>query len=458
VQSQSSISEASHSANLSALDAARRKAYWRLLPLLFLCYVVAYVDRVNVSIAKLTMTRDLPGFDNAVIGFGAGLFFWGYFLLEIPGSLLVEKWSARKMICRIMVVWGFAAALTAFVKTPVQFYCARFLLGLAEAGFFPGVIVYLTHWFPSRDRTRALSWFLIATPVAQLISPKISNALLKIGTGDIINGKFVYYPGLFGLKGWQWIYIYWGIPAVLLGIVALFVLTDRPHEANWLTAEEREALETELEKERAARGAARRMRVLEAFQNPKVLLLAAAYFCSTAANYSLEFFLPSILQKWYSLTPDSITSLVLFPPILALAGQLFVGWNADRTKERRLHAVVPIVIGLVALGLTPFTRGHLPLTIACFMVTAAGIKAYQPAFWSLPSLFLTGAAAAGSIGLINSIGNLGGFLGPTVLGTVEKYTGSFVGGIYYLCASMAICAAIIGFLGIGRRESSATED
>jgi ACS family tartrate transporter-like MFS transporter len=429
----------------------------RLLPLLFLCYVIAYVDRVNVSIAKLTMTRDLPGFDNAVIGFGAGLFFWGYFLLEIPGSLLVEKWSARRLICRIMVVWGFAAALTAFVKTPFQFYAARFLLGLAEAGFFPGVIIYLTHWFPSRDRTRALSWFLIATPFAQLVSPKISNALLKIGTGNIIDGKVIYYPGLFGLKGWQWVYIYWGLPAVLLGIVALFVLTDRPRQANWLTTEEKEALELELEKERAARGAARQMTVLEAFQNPKVLLLAGAYFCSTAANYSLEFFLPSILQQWYSLTPDSITSLVLLPPILALAGQLFVGWNADRTKERRLHAVVPIVIGLVALGLTPFTRGHLPLTIACFMATAAGIKSYQPAFWSLPSLFLTGAAAAGSIGLINSIGNLGGFLGPTVLGTVEKYTGSFVGGIYYLCASMAICATIIALIGVGRRESSAIE-
>jgi MFS transporter, ACS family, tartrate transporter len=455
VQSQSSTPKPQPSGNTSPLDAARRKAYWRLLPLLFLCYVVAYVDRVNVSIAKLTMTRDLPGFDSAVFGFGAGLFFWGYFLLEIPGSLLVEKWSARRLICRIMVVWGFAAALTAFVKTPFQFYVARFLLGLAEAGFFPGVIVYLTHWFPGRDRTRALSWFLIATPIAQLVSPKISNALLKIGTGDIINGKVVYYPGLFGLKGWQWVYVYWGMPAVLLGIAALFVLTDRPREANWLTAEEKAALEAELEKDRSVRGAARRMTVLEAFQNPKVLLLAGAYFCSTAANYSLEFFLPSILKQWYSLTPDSITSLVLFPPILALAGQLFVGWNADRTKERRLHAVVPIVIGLVALSLTPFTRGHLPLTIACFMVTAAGIKSYQPAFWSLPSLFLTGAAAAGSIGLINSIGNLGGSLGPTVVGTVEKYTGSFVGGIYYLCGSMAICALIIALIGIGRRESSA---
>jgi len=437
---------------LSPLDRARRKAYWRLLPLLFVCYVIAYIDRSNVAIAKLTMTRDLPGFNNAVIGFGAGLFFWGYFLLEIPGSLLVEKWSARKLICRIMITWGIAAALTALVKTPLQFYGVRFLLGLAEAGFFPGVIVYLTHWFPLRDRSRAISLFLIATPIAQIISPKISNALLKIGTDRIVNHLVTHYRGLFGLKGWQWVYIYWGLPAILLGVIVLFMLTDRPRDAAWLSPEEKEALERQLETEKAQRAGGRRMTLLEAFQNPKVLLLAAAYFCSTSANYGLEFFLPSILQRWYALELDAITWLVILPPCLALASQLFVGWNADRTRERRLHAVVPIVIGLAALALAPMTRGHLPLTIACFIVAFAGIKAYQPAFWSLPSLFLTDVAAAGSIGLINSIGNLGGFLGPTILGTVEKSTGSFVGGIYYLSLSLMVCATIVALLGLGRKE------
>ena len=436
-----------------ALNRARRKAYWRLLPLLFVCYVVAYIDRANVAIAKLTMTQDLPGFDNAVIGFGVGLFFWGYFLLEIPGSLLVEKWSARRLLCRIMIIWGFAAALTALVKTPFQFYAARFLLGLAEAGFFPGVIVYLTHWFPARDRSRALSLFLIATPIAQLISPKISNALLRIGTDEIVNGTVVHYPGLFGLQGWQWVYIYWGLPAVILGAIVFFALTDRPRDAKWLAPDESDALERQLGREKALRAGGRRMTILEAFCHPKVLLLTAAYFCSTTANYGVEFFLPSILQRWYSLKLDAITWLVLLPPCLALAGQLFVGWNADRTRERRLHAVVPIVLGLIGLGLAPLTRGHLLLTVICFMVAFAGIKAYQPAFWSLPSLFLTDVAAAGSIGLINSIGNLGGFFGPTVLGTVEKYTGSFVGGIYYLCFSMAVCATIIVLLGIGRKET-----
>jgi ACS family tartrate transporter-like MFS transporter len=399
------------------------------------------------------MTRDLPGFDNAVIGIGAGLFFWGYFLLEIPGSLLVERWSARKLICRIMITWGIAAALTALVKTPVQFYAVRFLLGLAEAGFFPGVIVYLTHWFPVRDRSRAISMFLIATPIAQIVSPKISNALLKIGTDRIVDGVVVHYTGLFGLKGWQWVYIYWGIPAILLGGIVFYLLTDRPRDAAWLSAEEKEALERQLEMEKAQRARGRRMTVLEAFRHPKVLLLTAAYFCGTSANYGLEFFLPSILQQWYALKLDAITWLVILPPCLALASQLFVGWNADRTRERRLHAVAPLVLGALALGLTPMTRGHLPLTIGCFIVAFAGIKAYQPAFWSLPSLFLTDVAAASSIGLINSIGNLGGFLGPTILGTVEKSTGSFVGGIYYLCFSLVASAVIIASVGLGRKEA-----
>jgi ACS family tartrate transporter-like MFS transporter len=408
----------SHIANhASALDRARRKAYWRLLPLLFVCYVIAY-------------------------------------LLEIPGSVLVEKWSARKLLCRIMITWGIAAGLTAFVKTPMQFFAMRFLLGLAEAGFFPGVIVYLTHWFPQRDRSRAISLFLIATPVAQIVSPKISNALLRIGTNQQVNGGFIHYPGLFGFKGWQWVYIYWGVPAVLLGVIVLFLLSDRPRNATWLSPEEREALDQQLEAEKAQRAGRRRMRLGQAFRHPKVLLLAAAYFCSTSANYGLEFFLPSILQRWHALELDAITWLVILPPCLALASQLFVGWNADRTGERRLHAVIPIFLAVIGLGLAPITRGHLPLTIGCFMLAFAGIKAYQPAFWSLPSLFLTDVAAAGSIGLINSIGNLGGFLGPTMLGGVEKSTGSFVGGIYYLGFSLLICGMIITWVGLGRREGA----
>jgi ACS family tartrate transporter-like MFS transporter len=437
----------------SPLDRARRKAYRRLLPLCFVSYVIAYVDRSNVAIAKLTMTRDLPGFDNAVIGFGAGIFFLGYFLLEIPGSLLVEKWSARKWISRIMITWGIFAALTAAVKTPGQFYLVRFLLGLAEAGFYPGVIVYLSHWFPSRDRARALAYFFVATPIAQIVSPKLSNLLLPIGTEETIGGTVVRHPEVLGLAGWQWIYIAWGIPAVVLGVIVLFALTDRPQQAAWLAPDEKQALIDELERERGA-GARHHMKVTEALRHPKVLLLATVYFLVVTGSYGVEFFLPSILERWYALRFDTLTWLVVLPPLLAVFSQLGVGWNSDRTRERRLHTAVPMAVAALGLFLATQTRGHLWLTVLCFMVSVAGFKAYLPAFWSLPNLFLTQAGAAGSIGLINSVGNLGGFLGPYVLGKVESITGSFEGGLYFLAGSMALSAIVVSRLGLGDREES----
>jgi ACS family tartrate transporter-like MFS transporter len=426
----------------TALDRARRKAYWRLLPLCFICYVIAYVDRANVAIAKLTMTKDLPNFDNAVIGFGAGMFFIGYFMLEIPGTLLVEKWSARKWISRIMVTWGIMAAATALVTTPFQFYTVRFLLGLAEAGFYPGVIVYLTHWFPVRDRARALAYFFVATPVAQIISPKLSSMLLVIG----MDGR----PEVLGLVGWQWVYIAWGIPAVVLGIIVFFALTDRPSQAKWLTPDEREALQAQLDAEHRD-AAGHKMTVLEGLRHPKVLLLALAYFFVVTGNYGIEFFLPSILERWYGLELSTLAWLVMLPPTLALVGQLAVGWSSDRTKERRWHTVGPIVMGGLALLLVTQTQGSLPMTILLFMVAAAGFKAYLPAFWSLPNIFLTRAAAAGSIGFINSVGNLGGFLGPYVIGTVETVTGSFTSGIVFLGISALASAATVFLLGLGAR-------
>lgn len=415
----------------------------------FLSYVIAYVDRTNVSIAKLTMSKDLPGFDNAVIGFGAGVFFIGYFLLEIPGTLLVERWSARKWISRIMVTWGLAAAATALVKTPMQFYVVRFLLGLAEAGFYPGVIVYLTHWFPARDRARALAYFFVATPIAQVVSPKISNALLVIGTEETVGGQLIRHPPLLGMVGWQWVYIAWAIPALLLGVVVLFVLTDRPQQARWLTDEERQALVSQLELDRARAGAARHMRLGEALRHPKVLMLATIYFFVVTGSYGVEFFLPSILQRWYGLRLDTLTWLLLLPPLLALFGQIFVGWNSDRTGERRLHTAVPMACAALGLLAATRTQGHLALTVVCFMIAFAGFKAYLPAFWSLPNLFLSETAAAGSIGLINSVGNLGGFLGPYVLGTVENLTGSFESGLLFLAACMAIATTSVWMLGLG---------
>jgi ACS family tartrate transporter-like MFS transporter len=444
----------------TALDRARSKAYIRLLPLLFLSYAIAYVDRINVSLAKLQMSKDLPEFDNAVIGFGAGVFFIGYFLLEIPGTLIVEKWSARKWISRIMISWGLVAALTAFIKTPFQFYGVRFLLGLAEAGFFPGVIVYLTHWFPVRDRARALSWFFIATPVAQLASPRISYFLLRIGTTETFGNVTIHHPALLGMQGWQWMYIAWGIPAVILGILVFLHLPDWPREAHWLTPDERDALERELthEKEQHKHGR-RHMTVLQALQHPSVLLLAAAYFFVVTASYGVEFFLPSILEKWYDLPLSRLTWLVLIPPIGGLVGQLSVGWSSDRTGERRLHGSLPIYLGAIALGCTLLIPASLSFNwrltaaVSLFTIALLGLKAYMPAFWAMPSLLLTEAAAAGSIGLINSVGNLGGFVGPSLLGYIETRTHSFLPGLMYLCISMIISATIIFTLGLGKHST-----
>jgi len=448
----------------TALDRARAKAYIRLLPLLCFSYAIAYVDRVNVSLATIEMSKDMPAFNNAVVGFGAGVFFIGYFLLEIPGTLLVEKWSARKWICRIMVSWGIIAALTAFVKTPFQFYTVRFFLGLAEAGFFPGVIVYLTHWFPARDRARALSWFFIATPVAQFLSPRISYFLLRIGITETIGGVTVHHPALLGMQGWQWMYIAWGLPAVVLGILVLYRLPDWPKDARWLEPDERDSLEQELKGEKERHQQGRRHKNLvealtEAFQHPKVLLLAAAYFFVVTSSYGVEIFLPKILERWYDLQLNALTWAVIIPPLGGLAGQLLVGWSSDRTGERRLHGSVPIYMGALALGCTLLIpaslsfNARLIVAVSLFTVALTGLKSYMPAFWALPSLLLTDAAAAGSIGLINSVGNLGGFVGPSLLGKLEDLTHSFLPGLLYLCFSMIVSATIILTLGLGHRAT-----
>jgi ACS family tartrate transporter-like MFS transporter len=421
----------------TALDRARSKAFWHLLPLCFLCYVLSYVDRTNISIAKLTMKADLPWFTNAVFGDGSGWFFPGYVVLAIPGALIVEKWSARKLITMSMFAWGAVAAAIAFIATPLQFYSLRFLLGVAEAGFFPGMLVYLTHWFPSRDRARATAALIVATPFSQIVSPKISGAMLKL---DFL-----------GLKGWQWMFIYWGVPAVILGCLILFFLPDRPRDARWLTVEERDALEAELDRDRIIRSGKAKIGVLEALAHPKVLLLALAYFLGVSANYGLEFFLPSILKDWYKLPIDTITSLLMLPPAAALAGQLFAGWHSDLKKERRMHTVVPLLVGAVMLLLVSQTQGHLALTVTFFVIAAAGIKSYQPSFWALPPLLLSEAAAAGSIGLINAVGNLGGAFGSSMMGRVKAATGSFAGGLTVLALAMALSAVVVFSLGLGKR-------
>jgi ACS family tartrate transporter-like MFS transporter len=422
----------------SALDRARSKAFWHLLPLCFFCYVLSYVDRTNISIAKLTMKGDLSWFTEKVFGDGAGWFFPGYVVLAIPGALIVEKWGARKLITGSMICWGILAGAMAFIGSPLQFYVLRFLLGVAEAGFFPGMIVYLTHWFPTRDRARATATLIIATPFSQIVSPKLSGAMLHMGS--------------LGLRGWQWMFINWAVPAVVLGAIILLLLPNRPRDARWLTAEERDALEAELDRERLARAGQKKMKVLEALTHPKVLLLALAYFLAVSANYGLELFLPTILKDWYKLPLDTITWLLMLPPAAALTGQLSAGWHSDLRKERRMHTVVPLLVGAATLLIASRSQGTLALTMACFVLAAAGIKAYQPSFWALPPLLLSEAAAAGSIGFINAIGNLGGAFGSSMMGRVRTATGSYSGGLAVLSVAMLMSALIIFFLGLGKRS------
>jgi ACS family tartrate transporter-like MFS transporter len=312
----------------------------------------------------------------------------------------------------------------------------RFLLGLGEAGFYPGVIVFLTHWFPRSDRTKALAWFFIGTPIAQMIGPPISNVLMKIG----VDGN----PPILGMVSWQWVFVFWGIPAVILGLVVLARLPDKPRDAKWLTLEEREALELALEREKKEQLEKHgHMTVGQALSNPRVMVLAAAYFFVVTGNYGIELYMASILKDWYQIEIKQVAYLIIIPPIGSLIGQIFVGWNSDRTNERRYHAVIPIVLGAVALYFTPMSRGNMAMTVALFTVAMTGLKAYLPAFWALPNQFLTASAAAASIGMINSCGNLGGWIGPWIVGEVREATGNYKYGLWFLASSMIVSAIII---------------
>ncbi|MBV9929117.1 MAG: MFS transporter [Acidobacteria bacterium] len=409
-------------------ERARRRVTRRVMPYLFLLYVVAYLDRVNVGYATLEMTSDL-GFSPEVYGFGAGVFFVGYFLLEIPGTILVERWSARRWIARIMVSWGVLAALTGFVGTATQFYWARFLLGVAEAGFFPGMVVYLGHWFRSEDRARAFALFVAAQPIANIVGSPVSGLLLGVHW--------------LGLAGWRWLFILEGLPAVVLGVVTLFYLTDRPQQAAWLPKDERDWLVSQLERERLAKQGAHTQRVLDALRHPHVLLLTFTYFLIVTSVYGVNFWLPTIIKKLSGSSNLVVTSVSALPYCVGLVAVLLFGWSSDRTKERRRHTAVAMAVAGVGLLLVAAARENTALAVAMFGVAAVGLYGYQPGFWSLPTSFLTGTAAAAAVGLINSTGNLGGFVGPFVVGYLGRKTGSLFAGVLYLSLSALAAAALV---------------
>jgi len=421
----------------SVAESARRRIARRLLPYLFFLYIIAYLDRVNLSYASLEMSGAL-GFTAEIIGFGAGIFFIGYFLLEIPGAILVERWSARAWIARIMISWGIVAMLTGFVHTAHQFYTIRFLLGASEAGFFPGIVVYLSHWFRYEDRAKAMAMFMAAQSISNIIGSPVSGLLLGINW--------------LGLAGWRWLFILEGIPAVLFGIVTIFYLTDRPHQAKWLLEDEKQWISTELEQEKKAKETVRSYSVWDALRQPEVILLSLALFFMAGAVYGFNFWLPTILKKLSGHSNLFVTTVSALPYCIGLIATLLVGWSSDRTKERRWHAALCMIIASLGLGLSVISH-RTDLAVLMFCLAAVGMYGYLSAFWSLPSSFLTGTAAAASIGLINSVGNLGGFFGPYAVGYISKRTHGFTTGVLCLSASALMAGLLVLLLRRSKPEA-----
>jgi len=403
-------------------QATVRKIGLRLLPFLFLLYIVAFLDRINVSFAGLEMTRDL-NFSDRVFGLGAGIFFVGYVVFEIPGALLVERWSARKVIARILLTWGIVTVLVALVRTPVQFYAARFLLGAAEAGFFPGVLVYLTHWFRYEDRAKAAALFMAAIPVANVIGSPLAGAILNVHWA--------------GWPGWRWLFVLEGLPAVVLGVVTLYFLPDWPVDAKWLAREERAWIIRELESEKTAKTAAREISIGQALRMPRVILLTLVYFLSVTGIYGFAMWFPTILKRATGYSNLTVTLLAALPYVAGVAAMLFNGWHSDRSRERRWHTAIPLFAGAACLGGAVFFSDQLAVAFALMIVVGACTTAFLPSFWPLPSEFLVASAAAAAMGLINALGNLGGFLGPYAMGFFRSRTGSFTPGLLVLLSCMA---------------------
>jgi len=413
------------------------KVSWRLLPLVVVAYLVAYIDRTNIAVAALTMNKDL-GFSASLYGIGAGIFFIGYALFEVPSNMILEKVGARMWIARIMITWGIVSGLMATVIGPISFLSLRFLLGVAEAGFFPGMILYFTYWFPARYRGRVISTLFIAVPVANAAASAISGAILEM-------------DGILGLKGWQWVFVIEAIPAVLLAFVVLRYMTDRPALANWLDADEKEWLESELRAERAKVDAAGKLRVLQVLTDPRVLALSAIYFFSATANYGITFFLPQIVK---GLGHSNLMTgfLSAIPYTVGVLGLLAFGYSSDRFMERRRHLIAAASLGGCGFLLAAWA-GNSYWALAAMCIATMGTYGSRPTMWPMPSQFLTGASAAVGIALINSIGNLGGYVGPFVVGWIKDSTKSFEMGVYFL-AGCAFSSALIAYFA--KRATGAT--
>jgi len=428
------------------------KVSWRLIPFMVLLYFVAFLDRVNVGFAALTMNKDL-GLTATVFGNGAGIFFIGYFIFEVPSNVALEKFGARMWIARIMITWGIISGLMALTTGPISFYTLRFLLGIAEAGFFPGMILYLTYWFPSAYRAKIVGCFLLAIPISSIIGAPISTALL--GTS------------ILGLKGWQSLFILEALPALVLGFVVLFFMTDKPEKAHWLTPAERDWLSRVLQAERKTRESVHHYTLGQALMNPRVVLFGLMYFGIVIGLYGFSFWLPQIIKGFGGLSNWQVGLITMIPSAFAAAAMYLWGRHSDKTGERVWHVFLPAIIGGTSLAISGFLTGTPALALVALTIGAMGIYAALPTFWTLPTAMLSGTAAAGGIALINSIGNLGGYFGPSFMGYLRDWTKSHTYGLIGLGA----CMAMSGFLalamghnreleksGIAELQSDATAD
>ncbi|TXN20718.1 MFS transporter [Methylobacterium sp. WL9] len=418
-------------------DALMRKVSWRLLPFLMLCYFVAYLDRVNVGFAALTMNRDL-GLSAAVYGFGAGVFFLGYFLFEVPSNVVLEKVGARAWIARIMISWSLVSASTAFVVGERSFFLVRFLLGLAEAGFFPGIILYLTYWYPSERRAGIVGTFMMAVPVSAAIGSPLSAWIMAAA------------DGAHGLAGWQWLYLLEAAPSLLLGIAVLFVLTDRPEAAAWLTPAERDELAREIERDRRAT-AREKIGLRQALVHPQVLGLALVYLGLSAGLYGIGLWLPQIV-KGFGLTTLQTGFVAAVPYVVAAAGMIAWTRRSDRRQERIGHVAIPAILGGLALALSGQTDAPVA-AMALLSLATLGVFCALPTFWTLPTALLTGSAAAGGIALINAVGGLGGFIGPYLVGWIKNATGRFDLALAAIAAIMIAAGLLTLLLGRAMRRA-----
>nr|WP_241019094.1 MFS transporter [Paraburkholderia sp. Tr-20389] len=387
-----------------------------------LSYVVAYLDRVNVGFAKLGMSTDL-GLSDAVYGFGAGIFFIGYFIFEVPSNIILHRVGARVWIARIMVTWGIVSMLTMFVTTPTMFYVMRFLLGLAEAGFFPGIILYLTYWYPAQRRGRMTTWFMTAIAISGVVGGPISGYILKS------------FDGANGWHGWQWLFLLEGVPSVIVGILVFIVLDDRISKAKWLTKEERELLERNI----AAEDATKEDHAIgKVMLSPRVLMMSLIYFSFVMGLYGVSFWLPTIIKSTGVTDAFMIGLLSAIPFAAAVIAMVLVARSADRTRERRWHVAVPGFVGALGLVLSVIWAKDTTLAMAGLTLATMGILTTLPLFWSLPTSFLAGTGAAAGIALINSIGNLAGFLSPYAVGWLKQATSANAAGMYMLAGFMIL--------------------